>query len=95
MTTECVETQEWLEEEVWKPVDDWVEKVDDWVEKTECKKRPWYDPRRWLCWPVTTFVHVISPTPRLRASITQQVGQHDGQVSIGATQDFADSYWGA
>jgi hypothetical protein len=87
MTTECVETQEWLEEEVWKPVDDWVEKTEE--------KCPWYDPRRWLCWLVTTFVHVISPTPRLRASITQQVGQHDGQVSIGATQDFADSYWGA
>src|SRR5512139_285413 len=54
MATECTETQEWIEEEIWKPVDEWVEKTEE-----KCKKRPWYDPRRWLCWLVTTLVKVV------------------------------------
>ncbi len=54
MATECVEQQEWIEEEISKPVDEWVEKTEQ-----QCKKRPWWDPRRWLCWLVTTLVKVI------------------------------------
>ncbi len=54
MAIECVEQQEWIEEEISKPADEWVEKTEK-----KCKKRHWYDPRRWLCWLVTTFVKVV------------------------------------
>src|SRR6476469_9529708 len=54
MATECIETQEWIEEEVSKPVEEWVEQTEK-----KCKKRHWYDPRRWLCWLVTTLVKVV------------------------------------
>lgn len=54
MAIECVEQQEWIEEEISKPVDEWVEKTEE-----KCKKRHWYDPRRWLCWLVTTLVKVV------------------------------------
>jgi len=54
MAIECIETQEWIEEEISKPVDEWVEKTEK-----KCKKRPWWHPLRWLCWLVTTLVKVI------------------------------------
>lgn len=54
MATECVETQEWIEEEVSRPVEEWVEKTEE-----KCKKRPWWHPLRWLCWLVTTFVKIV------------------------------------
>lgn len=54
MAIECIEQQEWIEEEVYKPVDQWVEKTEE-----KCKKRHWYDPRRWLCYLVTTLVKVV------------------------------------
>lgn len=54
MAIECVETQEWIEEEISKPVEEWVEQTEE-----KCKKRPWWHPLRWLCWLVTTVVKVI------------------------------------
>jgi hypothetical protein len=54
MAIECVETQEWIEEEISKPVEEWVEKTEQ-----KCKKRPWWHPLRWLCWLVTTLVKVV------------------------------------
>lgn len=54
MAIECVEQQEWIEEEISKPVEQWVEKTEE-----KCKKRPWWHPLRWLCWLVTTLVKVI------------------------------------
>ena len=54
MAIECVEQQEWIEEEISKPVDEWVENT-----QQKCKKRHWYDPRSWFCWLVTTLVKVI------------------------------------
>jgi hypothetical protein len=54
MAIECVETQEWIEEEISKPVEEWVEQTEK-----KCKKRPWWHPLRWLCWLVTTLVKVI------------------------------------
>ncbi|HEY8204069.1 MAG TPA: hypothetical protein VIF81_05020 [Pyrinomonadaceae bacterium] len=54
MAIECVEQQEWIEEEISKPVDTWVEDT-----QKKCKKRHWYDPRSWFCWLVTFFVKVI------------------------------------
>jgi hypothetical protein len=54
MAVECVEQQEWLEEEIHKPVEQWVEKTEE-----KCKKRKWYDPRRWVCYLVTTLVKAI------------------------------------
>lgn len=55
MFTQCIEVQEWIEEEISKPIEEWVEKTEE-----KCKKRPWYDPRRWLCWLVTTLVKVVT-----------------------------------
>lgn len=50
----CREYKQWVEEKVEKPIDEWVEKTEK-----KCKKRKWYDPRRWLCWLVTTLVKVV------------------------------------
>jgi hypothetical protein len=69
MATECVETQEWIEEEVWKPVDEWVEKTQE-----KCKKRRWYDPRRWLL----LACHYPGESRRLACRGCQQVGRQDG-----------------
>jgi hypothetical protein len=55
MFTQCIEVQEWIEEEISKPIEEWVEKTEE-----KCKKRPWYDPRRWLCWLVTTLTKVVT-----------------------------------
>jgi hypothetical protein len=54
MAIECVETQEWIEEEVWKPFDEWVE-----TQQKKCKNYPWYDPRGWVCWFVTVLAQVV------------------------------------
>ena len=54
MAIECVETQEWIEEEISKPIEEWEER-----QEKKCKKRAWYDPRGWFCWFVTYFVKVI------------------------------------
>jgi hypothetical protein len=50
----CTEITEWIEEEISKPVEEWEER-----QGKKCKKRKWYDPRKWLCWFVTIFVKVI------------------------------------
>jgi hypothetical protein len=55
MAVHCVEVQEWVEEEVTRPVEEWVEKTEK-----RCKKYAWYDPRGWVCWFVTTFVKVVT-----------------------------------
>lgn len=49
----CQEYKKWVEEEVETPIDEWVE-----VTEKKCKKRKWYDPRRWFCWLVTTLVKI-------------------------------------
>ena len=54
MALVCTEITEWIEEKVSKPVEEWEER-----QEQRCKKRPWYDPRRWLCWLVTVLVKVV------------------------------------
>ena len=53
MAIECVETQEWIEEEISKRVEEWVERTEE-----KCKKRSKWNPLRWVCWLVTTLVKV-------------------------------------
>lgn len=50
----CTEIQEWVEEEVSKPVEEWEER-----QEKKCKEYPWYDPRGWVCWFVTILVKVV------------------------------------
>jgi len=54
MAMVCTNITEWIETNVSKPVEEWEQK-----QEKKCKKRHWYDPRRWLCWLVTTLVKVI------------------------------------
>lgn len=54
MAKVCNSYKKWVEEKVEKPIDDWVEKTEK-----KCKKRPWWDPRRWFCWLVTTLVKIV------------------------------------
>ena len=54
MAIECVETQEWIEEEISQPVEVWENQ-----QKEKCKKRKWYDPRSWFCWLVWVTVKVV------------------------------------
>lgn len=53
MAIECVEVQEWIEEEVSGPVEEWVQNTEK-----KCKELPWWNPLGWLCWLVTFFVKV-------------------------------------
>ena len=50
----CREIQETIEEKVWKPVDDWVERTEQ-----RCKEYDWWDPRGWFCWLVTIVVKIV------------------------------------
>jgi hypothetical protein len=50
----CREYKKWVEERIERPVDEWVERTEE-----RCKRRKWYDPRRWVCWLVTTLVKVV------------------------------------
>lgn len=50
----CTKITEWIEDEISKPVEEWEER-----QEKKCKKRKWYDPRKWLCWFVTILVKVI------------------------------------
>lgn len=54
MATICKDVQEWIKEQVWKPVDDWVRRTEE-----NCKKRPWWHPLRWFCWLVTIVVKIV------------------------------------
>lgn len=54
MALVCTEINEWIEEEVSKPIEEWEER-----QKKKCKKRKWYDPRGWFCWFVTYLVKVV------------------------------------
>lgn len=54
MATECIEVQEWIEEEIYRPVDEWVEKTEN-----KCKKRSRWNPLRWLCQLVTKLVQIV------------------------------------
>jgi len=54
MAQVCREVTEWIEEEVVKPVEEWVKRTEE-----KCKKRPWWHPLRWFCWLVTTLVKVV------------------------------------
>lgn len=54
MALVCSQIDEWIEEEVSKPVEVWENQ-----QKEKCKKRKWYDPRGWFCWLVWVLVKVI------------------------------------
>ena len=54
MALVCSQIDEWIEEEVSKPVESWENR-----QKEKCKKRHWYDPRSWFCWLVWVLVKVV------------------------------------
>lgn len=54
MARVCTTITEWIQTEISKPIEEWEERS-----KQECRKRPWYDPRRWLCTIVRWFVLVV------------------------------------
>lgn len=54
MALTCTKIDEWIVEEVSKPIEVWENQ-----QKEKCKKRPWYDPRGWFCWLVWVLVKVV------------------------------------
>jgi len=54
MATRCKEVQDWIEEQIEQPVDDWITKTEK-----HCKEYDWWNPLGWFCWLVTIVVHVI------------------------------------
>ncbi|HSE65228.1 MAG TPA: hypothetical protein VLG15_16615, partial [Thermoanaerobaculia bacterium] len=54
MALVCSQIDEWIEEEISKPVEVWENQ-----QKEKCKKRKWYDPRGWFCWLVWVLVKVV------------------------------------
>jgi hypothetical protein len=53
MALVCNQIDEWIEEEISKPIEVWENQ-----QKEKCKKRKWYDPRGWFCWFVWVLVKV-------------------------------------
>ncbi|HEX8399093.1 MAG TPA: hypothetical protein VF644_16775 [Pyrinomonadaceae bacterium] len=53
MATICKNIQERIEEQVWKPVDDWVERTEE-----RCEEYDWWNPIGWFCWLVTIVVKI-------------------------------------
>ena len=54
MVTRCKQIQDWVETEVWDPVDDWVKSTEQ-----RCKDYGWWNPLGWFCWLVTIFVKIV------------------------------------
>ena len=54
MATICKEVQDWVEEKVWKPVDDWVKRTEK-----KCKESFGWNPMGWFCWLVTIIVKIV------------------------------------
>jgi len=54
MATICKDVQEWIEIQVWKPVDDWVKRTEK-----KCKEYDWWNPIGWFCWLVTIVVKIV------------------------------------
>ncbi len=54
MALVCTQINEWIEEQVSKPIEEWEER-----QEKKCKDYPWYDPRGWFCWLVVWFVKVV------------------------------------
>lgn len=55
MATRCKEIHESIEEEVWQPIDEWVERTEK-----KCKEYDWWNPIGWFCWLVTTVVKIVA-----------------------------------
>lgn len=55
VTQSCTEYKQRIEKDVRQPIEQWVSR-----QERECKKRPWYDPRRWLCTIVNVLVKVVT-----------------------------------
>jgi hypothetical protein len=54
MALVCTKIDEWIEEEVSKPIEVWENQ-----QQEKCKDYPWYDPRGWVCWLVWVLVKVV------------------------------------
>jgi hypothetical protein len=54
MATICKQVQEQIEEQVWKPVDDWVKRTEE-----KCEEYDWWNPIGWFCWLVTIVVKIV------------------------------------
>jgi hypothetical protein len=54
MALVCTQIDEWIEEKVSKPVEEWEQR-----QEKRCKDYPWYDPRGWVCWLVWVTVKVV------------------------------------
>jgi hypothetical protein len=86
MAVECVETQEWIEEEVTKPVEEWVEKSEK-----KCKNWPW--PLNWACKIVTTLVKVVTwVVEKVGKWVVRTVCKVVGTI-IGFVRDFFTGLW--
>jgi hypothetical protein len=86
MAVECVETQEWIEEEITKPVEEWVEKSEK-----KCKNWPW--PLNYACKLVTSLVKVVTwVVEKVGKWIVRTVCKIVGTI-IGFIGDFFTGLW--
>lgn len=54
MATICKDVQDWVETNVWKPVDEWVKRTEK-----RCEEYDWWNPIGWFCWLVTIVVKFV------------------------------------
>jgi hypothetical protein len=88
MATVCTRVTEWVESEVSRPIEEWEER-----QERKCKRRKWYDPRRWLCWLVTHLVKVIRwVLVTVLTAVFTLVCRFVGRI-IGIFVDLLQSLW--
>ena len=54
MPTICKEVQDWVEEQIEQPIDEWISHTEE-----QCSDYDWWNPAGWFCWLVTIFVRVV------------------------------------
>lgn len=54
MSKICFTITDWFVAKVLKPIDTWVAQ-----QQKQCKKLPWWNPLKWICWFVTVLVRVV------------------------------------
>src|SRR5262245_53762616 len=55
MPTICREVQDWVEEQIEQPIEEWITTTEK-----KCSDYDWWNPLGWICWIVTTLVRVVT-----------------------------------
>lgn len=88
MAVVCSQAQEWVEEKVSQPVEEWESRTEK-----KCKDYPWYDPRGWVCWFVTVLVKVVRWVVVTVGKLVTRLVCKVVQVAVEFGKDLMGGFW--